>query len=210
MDGIQKRMLLEVADLHGLPHGAYSFRINGVSIGSHSSEGIEIHLKPEGKGLEVHVQPGTQNQSVHIPVVLSRTGLQETVYNDFYIGAGSDVLIVAGCGIHNGGGENARHDGIHRFYIGEGARMRYVEKHYGEGKGTGQRILNPLTELHLAKNSTAELEMVQIRGVDSTERVTNADLAEGAKLLIQERLMTDSKQEAVSLYNIALNGENSL
>lgn len=209
MDGIQKRILLEVADLHGLPHGAYNFRINGVSIGSHSSEDIEIHLKPEGNGLDVHVRPGTKNQSVHIPVVLSRTGLEETVYNDFYIGAGSDVLIVAGCGIHNGGGENARHDGIHRFYIEEGARMRYVEKHYGEGEGTGQRILNPLTELHLAKNSTAELEMVQIRGVDSTERITNADLAEGAKLLIQERLMTHGRQEAVSLYNIALNGENS-
>ncbi|MBQ7491371.1 MAG: SufD family Fe-S cluster assembly protein [Clostridia bacterium] len=209
MDEIQKRMLEELIDLHGVPEGAYNFRVNGESQGRRSTENIEITPKEGVSGLEIRIRPGTKNESVHIPVVLSETGLTETVYNDFYIGENSDVVIVAGCGIHNCGVQDSQHDGIHRFYLAKGAKMRYVEKHYGEGDGEGKRILNPVTEVYLEQGSTAELEMVQIRGVDSTERVTKAELAEEARLVIQERLLTHGQQNAVSVYQVALNGKNS-
>lgn len=209
MDEIQKRMLEELIELHGVPEGAYNFRVNGESQGRRSTENIEIAPKTDVSGLDIRIRPGTKNESVHIPVVLSETGLTETVYNDFYIGENSDVVIVAGCGIHNCGVQDSQHDGIHRFYLGKGAKMRYVENHYGEGDGEGKRILNPVTEVYLEQGSTAELEMVQIRGVDSTERVTKAELAEGARLVVQERLLTHGKQSAVSVYQVALNGEDS-
>ncbi|MBR4537662.1 MAG: SufD family Fe-S cluster assembly protein [Clostridia bacterium] len=206
MDTIQKRILEEVADLHEVPEGAYNIRANGQSAGRRSTANIEITSKPEGAGIDVRIKPGTKRESVHIPVVLSETGLKETVYNDFYIGEDSDVVIVAGCGIHNCGSQDSQHDGIHRFFVGKNARVRYVEKHYGEGDGTGKRLLNPGTEVYMEENSVAEMEMVQIRGVDSTERVTTAELAAGAKLIVKERLMTHGSQTAVSVYKVNLNG----
>ncbi len=206
MDTIQKRILEEVADLHEVPEGAYNIRANGQSAGRRSTANIEITPKPEGNGIDVRIKPGTKRESVHIPVVLSESGLKETVYNDFYIGEDSDVVIVAGCGIHNCGSQDSQHDGIHRFFVGKNARVRYVEKHYGEGDGTGKRLLNPGTEVYMEENSVAEMEMVQIRGVDSTERVTTAELAAGAKLIVKERLMTHGSQTAVSLYKVNLNG----
>ena len=206
MDSIQKRILEEVADLHEVPEGAYNIRANGESAGRRSTANIEITSKPEGNGIDVHIKPGTKRESVHIPVVLSESGLKETVYNDFYIGEDSDVVIVAGCGIHNCGSQDSQHDGIHRFFVGKNARVRYVEKHYGEGDGTGKRLLNPGTEVYMEENSVAEMEMVQIRGVDSTERVTTAELAAGAKLIVKERLMTHGSQTAISVYKVNLNG----
>ena len=209
MDTIQKRILAEVADLHAVPEGAYNIRANGQSAGRRSTASIEITSKPEGNGIDIRIAPGTKKQSVHIPVVLSESGLKETVYNDFYIGADSDVVIVAGCGIHNCGTQDSQHDGIHRFYVGENARVKYVEKHYGEGDGTGKRILNPGTEVYMEKNSAMEMEMVQIRGVDSTARDTIARLDAGAKLIVKERLMTHGSQSAVSVYKVELNGADS-
>ena len=209
MDTIQKRILAEVADLHAVPEGAYNIRANGQSAGRRSTASIEITSKPEGNGIDIRIAPGTKKQSVHIPVVLSESGLKETVYNDFYIGADSDVVIVAGCGIHNCGTQDSQHDGIHRFYVGENARVKYVEKHYGEGDGTGKRILNPGTEVYMEKNSAMEMEMVQIRGVDSTVRDTVARLDAGAKLIVKERLMTHGSQSAVSVYKVELNGADS-
>ncbi|MBO6055190.1 MAG: SufD family Fe-S cluster assembly protein [Oscillospiraceae bacterium] len=209
MTDIQKRILQEVADLHQVPEGAYNFRVNGQSVGRSSTSNVEISSKTDGSGLEIRVKPGTKNESVHIPVIISESGLSEVVYNDFFIGEDADVLIVAGCGINNCGNQDSQHDGIHRFFLGKGARIRYVEKHYGEGDGTGQRILNPTTELYLEENSYASLEMVQIRGVDSTERVTRADVAAGATLIIQERLMTHGSQSAVSAYQVNLNGTDA-
>ncbi len=209
IDTIQQRMLMEVADLHEIPEGAFNIRANGVSTARRSTAHIEITSKPEGSGIDVRIAPGTKNESVHIPVVLSMSGLQETVYNDFFIGEDSDVLIVAGCGIHNSGAEDSEHDGIHRFYVGKNARVRYVEKHYGEGDGTGKRILNPGTEVYMEEGSWAEMAMVQIRGVDSTERMTKAVLAEGAHLVIKERLMTHGEQHAVSTIRAELNGKDS-
>ncbi|MBO4878579.1 MAG: SufD family Fe-S cluster assembly protein [Ruminococcus sp.] len=209
MDSIQKKILQEVADLHKVPEGAYNIRANGESAGRRSTENIEITSKTECSGIDIRIKSGTKNESVHIPVVLSESGLKETVYNDFYVGEDCDVLIVAGCGIHNCGVQDSEHDGIHRFFIGKNSRVRYVEKHYGEGDGKGKRILNPGTEVHMEEGSSMEMEMVQIKGVDSTERVTTAELAEGAKLLVKERLMTHGEQSAVSVYKVELNGNDS-
>ncbi|MCR5001328.1 MAG: SufD family Fe-S cluster assembly protein [Lachnospiraceae bacterium] len=209
MDEIQKRILMEVADLHDVPEGAYNIRANGKSLGRESTENIEIIPRETGDGLTIKIKPGTKRESVHIPVVLSESGLTETVYNDFYIGEDSDVVIVAGCGIDNCGVQDSQHDGIHRFFVGKGARIKYVEKHYGSGDGRGKRILNPVTELYMEEGSTAELEMVQIKGVDDTNRVTRAELASGASLVIRERLMTHDNQKALSSYVVDLNGEGS-
>ncbi|MBR7189013.1 MAG: SufD family Fe-S cluster assembly protein [Clostridia bacterium] len=206
MDTIQKRILEEVAGLHEVPEGAYNIRANGQSAGRRSTANIEITSKPEGNGIDIRIQPGTKRQSVHIPVVLSESGLKETVYNDFFIGEDSDVVIVAGCGIHNCGVQDSEHDGIHRFYVGKNARVKYVEKHYGEGDGTGKRILNPGTEVYMEEGSFMEMEMVQIRGVDSTDRTTLAKLDAGAKLIVKERLMTHGSQSALSVYRVELNG----
>ena len=160
MDTIQKRILEEVADLHAVPEGAYNIRANGQSAGRRSTANIEITSKTEASGIDIRIKDGTKKQSVHIPVVLSESGLKETVYNDFYIGEDCDVVIVAGCGIHNCGSQDSEHDGIHRFYVGKNSQVRYVEKHYGEGDGKGRRILNPGTEVYMQENSSMEMEMV--------------------------------------------------
>lgn len=209
LDEIQKRLLTEVADLHKVPEGAYNIRANGESAGRVSTANIEIIPKEGGSGLDIRIRPGTKNESVHIPVVMTQSGLKEVVYNDFYIGEGSDVFIVAGCGIDNCGNQDSQHDGIHRFFVGKGAKAKYVEKHYGSGDGAGKRILNPVTEVYMEEDSSMEMEMVQIKGVDDTERVTKAELAAGAKLVVRERLMTHEKQNAVSKYDVNLNGEGS-
>ena len=209
LDEIQKRLLLEVADLHEIPEGAYNIRSNSQSAGRQSTANIEITSKQEVSGLEVRIKPGTKRESVHIPVVISETGLKEVVYNDFYVGEDADVVIVAGCGIDNCGNQDSQHDGIHRFYLEKGAKVRYVEKHYGSGEGSGKRILNPGTKVYMAENSYMEMEMVQIKGVDDTVRTTTAELAAGAKLVVRERLMTHGEQNAVSTYVVTLNGENA-
>lgn len=209
MDQIQKRILEEVAGLHEVPEGAYNIRSNGKTAGRNTTADIDIISKPDGSGIDIRIQPGTKNESVHIPVVLSETGLKEMVYNDFYIGEDSDVVIVAGCGIHNCGSQDSEHDGIHRFYVGRNARVKYVEKHYGEGDGSGKRILNPGTEVYMEEGSTMEMEMVQIKGVDSTNRTTVAKLDAGAKLVVRERLLTHGSQQAVSGYTVELNGDDS-
>ena len=209
MDEIQKRILAEVADLHTVPEGAYNIRANGQTAGRSSTANIEIVPKPDGTGIDIHIKPGTRHESVHIPVVLSESGLKETVYNDFFVGADSDVVIVAGCGIDNCGVQDAEHDGIHRFYLGKNAHVKYVEKHYGSGDGQGKRILNPVTEAYLDEGSSMEMEMVQIKGVDSTDRKTKANLAAGARLVVRERLMTHGSQTALSSYAVNLNGEGA-
>ncbi len=209
MDQIQKHILAEVADLHSVPEGAYNIRANGVSSGRRSTANIEITSKEDVSGIDIRIKPGTKRESVHIPVVLSQSGLKETVYNDFYVGADCDVVIVAGCGIHNCGVQDSEHDGVHRFFLEKNARVRYVEKHYGEGDGRAKRILNPVTEVHMAEGSYMEMEMVQIRGVDSTERVTTAELDADARLVVKERLMTHGSQSALSVYKVTLNGEGS-
>ena len=210
LDKIQMQMLTEVADLHGVPEGAYNIRVNGEKAGRNTTANIDIVTKTDGKsGIDIRIKPGTKNESVHIPVVLSESGIKETVYNDFYIGEDSDVVIVAGCGIHNCGNQDSQHDGVHRFFVGKNARIRYVEKHYGEGDGSGKRILNPVTEVYQEAGSYVDMEMVQIKGVDNTHRITRAELAENATMIVHERLMTHGEQVATSVYEVKLNGEGS-
>ena len=208
-DSIQERMLVEVADLHGVPAGAYNIRANGQTAGRNTTANIDIVTKTDKPGIDIRIKPGTRNESVHIPVVVSASGLKEMVYNDFFIGEDSDVVIVAGCGIHNCGDQDSEHDGIHRFFVGKNAKVKYVEKHYGEGDGNGKRILNPGTEVYMEENSYMEMEMVQIEGVDSTNRSNCAELAAGAKLIVRERLLTHGSQNAESTYIVNLNGEDS-
>ena len=209
LNAIQKKILEEVADLHKVPEGAYNIRSDSKSVGRRSTENIEIIPKTDVSGLDIRIRPGTKNESVHIPVILTESGLRETVYNDFYIGEGADVLIVAGCGIDNCGNQDSEHDGIHRFFVERGASVRYVEKHYGQGDGRGKRILNPVTEVTLGEGASMEMEMVQIKGVDDTDRKTVAKLGAGAKLVVRERLMTHGEQRALSAYDVSLDGNGS-
>lgn len=208
-DQIQQRILEEVADLHGVPEGAYNIRANGRMAGRNTTVNIDITSKTEVSGIDIRIRPGTRNESVHIPVVLSESGMKDMVYNDFYIGEDSDVVIVAGCGIHNCGNQDSQHDGIHRFYVGKNARVRYVEKHYGEGEGTGGRILNPTTIVHMDENGYMEMETTQIKGVDSTIRDTKADLKDGATLIIKEKIMTHENQYAETNFQVDLDGVGS-
>lgn len=209
MDEIQKRLISEIADLHEVPEGAYNIRANSEMAGRNTTANIDIVSKEDVSGIDIRIKPGTKNESVHIPVVLSESGIKETVYNDFYIGEDSDVVIVAGCGIHNCGNQDSQHDGVHRFFVGKNASIKYIEKHYGEGDGDGKRILNPVTEVYMEEGSSMEMEMVQIKGVDSTVRTTKAELAAGAKILVRERLMTHGNQFAESIYTTDLNGEGA-
>lgn len=209
IDEIQKHLLEEIADLHAVPSGAYNIRANSGLAGRNTTANIDIISKEDGTGIDIRIKPGTKNESVHIPVVLSQSGIKETVYNDFYIGADCDVVIVAGCGIHNSGSRDSEHDGIHRFFIDNNAKVKYVEKHYGQGEGEGKRILNPVTEVFMKDNSFMEMEMVQIKGVDSTVRTTKAELAAGATLVVRERLMTHGSQKAESVYETVLNGDGA-
>lgn len=209
MDAIQRELLVQVADLHEIPVGAYNIRANGSSVDRKSTGNIEILNKEDKSGIEIHIKPGTKRESVHIPVIMSQSGLEEVVYNDFYIGENADVTIIAGCGIHNGGDASTRHDGIHRFFIEKNAHVKYVEKHYGIGDGKGERIMNPVTEIHMDEDSFMEMDTVQIKGVDSTKRENKAWLKTGAKLVVMERLMTHGRQRAESYFDVRLDGEDS-
>lgn len=208
MDIIQKTLLEEVAGIHEVPQGAYNLRVNGQSAGRNTTEHIDIVTKEDKPGIDIYIKPGTKNESLHIPVLLSQTGMDDLVYNDFYIGEDADVTIVAGCGIHNAGSERTKHDGVHTFYLAKGAKVKYIEKHYGSGDGDGGRIMNPQTIIHMDADSYMEMDTVQIKGVDSTERLTKADLADGATLVIREKIMTHGKQYAKTDFEVDLNGEN--
>ncbi len=209
LDAVQQRLISEIADLHTVPEGAYNIRSNGATESRNTTANIDIINKPDGTGIDIRIKPGTKNESVHIPVIISESGIEETVYNDFYVGDDCDVVIIAGCGIHNCGKQDSQHDGIHRFFVGKNAHLKYVEKHYGGGDGNGKRIMNPTTEVYQEAGSSVEMEMVQIKGVDSTARKTIAKLDADAKLVIRERLMTHGEQRADSDYTIELNGDNS-
>lgn len=205
----ERQILCEVADIFEIPEGAYNFRINGKSIGRKSTANIDIKTNPKKSGLEIYIKNYTKNETVHIPVAISATGLKEVVYNDFHVGDGAEVVIIAGCGIYNCGGQDSVHDGVHRFYVGKNAKIKYIERHYGFGHGNGSKILNPTTELHLEKGAEAELLMEQIKGVDSTIRKTTATLEENTKLIVKERILTHGYQHAESIYDVKLDGKNS-
>ncbi len=209
MDAIQQSLLEQVADLHEVPAGAYNIRANGQMAGRNTTANIDIITKEDKSGIDIRIRPDTKHESVHIPVVLSQSGLKESVYNDFFVGENADVTIIAGCGIHNGGAASSEHSGIHRFFVDRNAKVRYVEKHYGAGDGSGERIMNPTTEIHLAQGAFLEMETVQIKGIDSTRRVTSAEVEEGASLIIREKIMTHGKQYAETDFTVEMNGDDS-
>ncbi len=209
MNEIEKNLLHEVAELDALPVGAYNIRSDGKSVARNTSANIDIVTKQDKPGIDIIIKPGTKKESVHIPVIISQTGLTECVYNDFFVGDDSDVTIIAGCGIHNCGDQTSRHDGVHTFYVGKNCKVHYVEKHYGEGDGTGKRIMNPETRIELGENSTMELEPSQIAGVDDTVRTTGAKLSANATLTIHDKILTTGDQKAVAEIMVDMDGADS-
>ena len=209
MSKVDTRLLREIADLEGTPKGAYNIRKNGQLEGRSNTANIEIVTKEDKPGIDIHIKAGTKHQSVHIPVIITETGLDELVYNDFFIGPDCDVVIVAGCGIHNDGDKDSQHDGIHTFHVGENSKVQYVEKHYGEGEGTGERVMNPKTIIYLEKGASMQLDTTQLRGVDSTQRYTKVVVKEGAEAVVNEKLLTHGKQVAESEMDVILAGEGA-
>ena len=211
MDQIQKDLLLQIADLHKVPEGAYNIRANSESAGRNTTANIDIVTKTgETQGIDIYIKPNTKGESLHIPVIISKAGLQEVVYNDFHIGENAEVTIVAGCGIHNCGGVDmtSRHDGVHTFFVGKNAKVKYVEKHYGEGDGNGKNIMNPTTVVYLEEGAYLEMQTTQIKGVDSTKRVTKAEMKTGANFIVKEKLYTHGEQSADTDFIVDMNGEN--
>ncbi|MEG0072350.1 MAG: SufD family Fe-S cluster assembly protein [Raoultibacter sp.] len=206
---IDAGLLEEIAGMHGLPKGAFNIRKDGKLVERHSSANIEIETKTDHPGIDIRIKAGTKGETVYIPVIVTQSGLKDVVYNTFYVGADCDVTIIAGCGIHNESHQASQHDGIHSFYCGKNSRVKYVEKHYGEGSGTGDRILNPVTNVFMEEDSHCEMELTQLRGVSSTVRDTNAELAQGARLVLTEKLLTHDNQVATSNMKIELKGDDS-
>ena len=209
MNNTELELLKIIADMEGTPSGAYNIRANGGLSSRQVTENINIETKTDKSGINIIIKANTKGEKVHIPVIISETGLTELVYNDFYIGENADVEIVAGCGIHNCGDGESRHDGIHSFFVGKNAKVRYVEKHYGGGDGTGGKNMNPTTVINLDEGSYMEMETTQIKGIDSTKRVTKATLKDDATLVIKEKLMTHGTQTAETDFTVDLNGANS-
>lgn len=206
---IDESLLAEIANMHGMPKGAFNIRKDGQLVRRSSSAFIDIEAKTDNPGIDIRIKPGTKGETVYIPVIVTQAGLKDVVYNTFYVGEDCDVTIIAGCGIHNDSHDASEHDGIHSFYCGKNSRVKYVEKHYGEGEGTGERILNPTTNVYMEEGAYCEMEMSQIRGVTSTVRDTNAELGADAKLVLIEKLLTHDKQTAVSNMKVELKGEGS-
>jgi len=208
LDSIDKKLLKEVADLHEIPQGAYNIRKNGEKLSRNTTANIDIITKEDKPGIDIIIKPGTKNESVHIPVILS-ANMEDLVYNTFEIGENSDVVIVAGCGIHNTTDKDSGHDGVHEFFIRRGAKVKYIEKHFGDGEGAGKRVLNPTTIIEIEEDGVAELELVQIKGVDRTKRDTVVKLKKNAKLIVSERLLTYHDQTAESIITVELIGDGS-
>ena len=209
MNSTDKNLLQTISDWDGVSDGAYNIRYNGKGIERKVTENVNIVTKTDVPGIDIIVKENTKRESVHIPVLLTESGLKDNVYNDFFVGKNADVVIVAGCGIHNDAHGDSEHNGINRFFLEENAKVKYIEKHYGEGNGDGKRILNPVTEVTLGKGSYMEITSVQIKGVDSTERVTKADVGENATLIINEKIMTHGSQTAKTSFELNLNGDTS-
>ena len=210
MEKIDIDLLKEITDIeNGKFEGAYNIRKNGQGIERKVTYNVNIVTKEDVSGIDIHVKENTKFEFVHIPVIITESGINDVVYNDFYIGKNANVIIVAGCGIHNDHHKDSEHNGIHRFFLEEGAKVKYIEKHYGEGDGKGKRILNPVTEVHLKEGATLEMESIQIKGVDSTIRTTKGVLQNDANLIITEKIMTHGMQKAKTDFDIELNGENA-
>ena len=209
MNEIDKNLLKEIADMTDKIDGAYNIRKNGQGVERKITDNVNIVTKTDVQGIDIFVKENTAREEVHIPVIITESGITDMVYNDFYIGKNANVLIIAGCGIHNDEHKDSQHDGIHRFFLEEGAKVKYVEKHYGEGSGSGKRILNPVTEISLKDGATLEMESIQIGGVDSTIRTTKAVVAANANLVVGEKILTEGEQYAETIFDVSLDGENA-
>ena len=209
MDSITKNLLAEIADIHEVPEGAYNLRANGKLQTRQTTANIDIVTKTDKPGIDIIIAPGTKHESVHIPVIISETGLTDLVYNDFFIGEDADVVIVAGCGIHNCGDQESGHDGIHTFHVGKNAKVKYIEKHYGEADGKGGNVMNPTTIVEMEEGSYLEMETTQIKGIDSTTRITKGNLSDRATFIVREKIMTHADQYAATDFDVQLNGEDS-
>lgn len=209
MNSAEKELLKIIADIDGELSGAFNIRANGSLAQRHTTPNVDIRTKTDKDGIDIIIRPGTKGETVHIPVIISDTGINDLVYNDFIIGDDADITIMAGCGIHNCGSEESRHDGIHTFFVGKNAKVKYIERHYGEGDGTGGKNMNPTTIVNIAEGGYMEMDTSQIKGIDNTNRITRATLAESATLIIHEKLMTHGEQRADTDFSVDLNGENS-
>lgn len=209
MNNIEKDLLKIIADMDGAVNGAFNIRANGALAERHTTENVDIKNKTDKDGIDIIIRPGTKGETIHIPVIISDSGINDLVYNDFIIGDNCDVTIMAGCGIHNCGSEESRHDGIHSFFVGKNAKVKYIERHYGEGDGTGGKNMNPTTVVNIAEGGYMEMETSQIKGIDNTNRVTRATLDKEATLIIHEKLMTHGTQRADTDFSVDMNGENS-
>ncbi|MDO0822307.1 SufB/SufD family protein [Desulfosporosinus nitroreducens] len=209
LNALDKLMLEKVADLHEIPQGAFNIRKNGAGVQRNTTANIDIITKTDKSGIDVIIKPYTKGESIHIPVIVTEENINDVVYNTFEVGEYSDVVIVAGCGIHNSGHHKSQHDGIHTFFVRKGAKLKYVEKHYGQGEGKGQRVLNPKTIIEVEEGAAVELELIQIKGIDQTKRDTEIRLMDNAKLVVTERLLTYQDQEAESNITVELLGVDS-
>ncbi len=209
MTETEKQLLKIIADMNSAPKGAYNIRANGVTEERRVTENVDIRNKADKSGIDIIIKPNTKNETVHIPVIIEASGLKETVYNDFYIGENAEVTVMAGCGIHNCGSEESEHSGIHTFFVGKGAKVKYIERHYGEGEGKGERNMNPSTVVNIDENGYMEMETSQIKGIDNTSRVTRGTLKDGATLIVHEKIMTHKCQIAKTDFSVDLNGKGS-
>ena len=209
LNKIDEELLNEVSDLENIKKGAFNIRKNGKGVERQVTENVNIVTKENNSGIDIYVKENTKFEFIHIPVIITQSGLKDVVYNDFYIGKNANVVIIAGCGIHNDHHKDSQHDGIHRFYLEEGAKVKYIEKHYGEGDGKGKRILNPVTEVYLKEGSSIDMESYQIKGVDSTIRETKGVLEKDTNFVVTEKIMTHGDQYAKTIFDVELNGENS-
>ena len=210
LSDIVKNLLQEVSGMVNIPAtSAFNIRNNGQSEGRKSTENIDIVPKPNGAGLDIYVKPFTKNEDVHIPALITADGVHDVAYNDFHIGEGAEIKLIAGCGIHNCGCDDSIHEGIHRFFVGKNAKIIYEEKHIGEGDGNGKRIINPQTHIEAEENAYIEMDTVQLKGVDSTKRISSAKLADGATMIIKEKIMTHGDQYAETSFDVDLNGTGS-
>ena len=206
---LDKELLNNITDYESIRKGAYNIRKNGKGIERKVTDNVNIVTKTDKPGIDIYVKENTKFEFIHIPVIITESGLTDLVYNDFYIGKNANVIIVAGCGIHNDHHKDSQHDGIHRFYLEEGAKVRYIEKHYGEGVGDGKKVLNPVTEVYLKEGSSMEMDSSQIKGVDSTIRETKGIVDANANFVVSEKIMTNGIQTAKTIFDVQLNGENA-
>ncbi|MEE1053025.1 MAG: SufD family Fe-S cluster assembly protein [Acutalibacteraceae bacterium] len=209
MNKIEQDLLKIIADMDSTPSGAFNIRANGALAQRNTTPNIDIRTKTDKDGIDIIIRPGTKGETVHIPVIISNSGISDLVYNDFIIGEDCDVTIMAGCGIHNCGDGESRHDGIHTFFVGKNAKVKYIERHYGEGDGVGGRNMNPTTVVNIAEGGYMEMETSQIKGIDNTKRITRATLDRDATLVIHEKIMTHGSQRAETDFSVDMNGENS-